>query len=69
MVRTNEAELQNMVIALIASHPSEVSAYRSGKVTLMEWFLGQAMRQTHGRADPTQMRELIQRYLDNPDEK
>jgi len=69
MVRSNEVELQNMVIALIAGHPSEVSAYHSGKVTLIEWFLGQAMRQTRGSADPAQMRELIRRYLDNPDEK
>jgi aspartyl-tRNA(Asn)/glutamyl-tRNA(Gln) amidotransferase subunit B len=67
-VKSDESELRSMVSSLITNSPEEVAAYRSGKVTLLEWFLGQAMRQTRGKADPAQLRGLIQHFLDNPDE-
>jgi aspartyl-tRNA(Asn)/glutamyl-tRNA(Gln) amidotransferase subunit B len=69
MDRTDKSELQKLVTDLISNHPDEVSAYRSGKATLLEWFLGQGMRQTRGKADPAQLRMLIQQYLDDPDVK
>jgi aspartyl-tRNA(Asn)/glutamyl-tRNA(Gln) amidotransferase subunit B len=66
---TNESELRTLVSTLVTQFPAETAAYRSGKTTLLDWFLGQAMRQSHGRADPGQLRGLLQRFLDNPDEK
>jgi len=64
-VRTNETELRKMVAELILRHPNEVSAYHSGKATLLDWFLGQAMAQTRGKADPAQLREMIRQSLDD----
>jgi aspartyl-tRNA(Asn)/glutamyl-tRNA(Gln) amidotransferase subunit B len=66
---TNESELRTLVSTLVIQFPAETAAYRSGKTTLLDWFLGQAMRQSLGRADPGQLRGLLQRFLDNPDEK
>jgi aspartyl-tRNA(Asn)/glutamyl-tRNA(Gln) amidotransferase subunit B len=66
---TDESELSTLVSTLIAQYPGEATAYRSGKTNLLDWFLGQAMRQSHGKADPGQLRGLLQRFLDNPDEK
>jgi aspartyl-tRNA(Asn)/glutamyl-tRNA(Gln) amidotransferase subunit B len=63
--RSNESELQEMVTDLIKNHPGEVSAYRSGKISLIEWFLGQAMRQTRGKANPALLREIILRNLED----
>lgn len=69
MERTDKSELQKLVTDLISNHPDEVSAYRSGKITLLEWFLGQGMRQTRGKADPAILRELIQQNLGDPQVK
>jgi Asp-tRNA(Asn)/Glu-tRNA(Gln) amidotransferase B subunit len=66
---TDESELSTLVSTLISQYPGEAIAYRSGKTNLLDWFLGQAMRQSHGKADPGQLRGLLQRFLDNPDEK
>jgi aspartyl-tRNA(Asn)/glutamyl-tRNA(Gln) amidotransferase subunit B len=68
-LKTEESELWAMVSAIIASVPEEVAAYRAGKVTLLEWFLGQAMRRSQGRVDPNQLRGLIQQLLDEPGQK
>jgi aspartyl-tRNA(Asn)/glutamyl-tRNA(Gln) amidotransferase subunit B len=54
-----------MVAELILRHPNEMSAYHSGKATLLDWFLGQAMAQTRGKADPAQLREMIRQSLDD----
>ncbi|MBN2257671.1 MAG: hypothetical protein JW704_07590 [Anaerolineaceae bacterium] len=60
----DEAALTTMVNNLITQAASEAKAYRSGKVSLLEWFVGQAMQQTHGKADPNHLRELIRKTLD-----
>lgn len=38
---------------LLAAHPDQHADYRAGKTTLKRWFIGQMMRATRGRADPT----------------
>ena len=54
----NESELSTLVSTLVTQYPDETAAYRSGKITLLDWFLGQAMRQSHGKADPGQLRRF-----------
>jgi aspartyl-tRNA(Asn)/glutamyl-tRNA(Gln) amidotransferase subunit B len=49
---SDEATLAPLVEELLAQHPEEVTAYRAGKETLLQWFVGQVMRTTHGKADP-----------------
>jgi len=66
---TDESELNALVSTLIAQYPKEATAYQSGKTTLLDWFLGQAMRQSHGKADPGQLRSILQCKLDKPSEK
>jgi aspartyl-tRNA(Asn)/glutamyl-tRNA(Gln) amidotransferase subunit B len=65
----DESELRTMATSLLAEYPDETAAYRAGKLTLLDWFLGQAMRKSHGKADPGQLRSLIQHALDDSGEK
>ena len=48
---------------MLAQNPSEVASYRSGKLTLLGWFVGQVMKQMHGQADPTLARQILEELL------
>ncbi len=66
---TDVSALHTLVSAIISHYPDEVVSYRAGKTTLLDWFLGQAMRESHGKADPGQLRCMLQKLLDRQDEK
>jgi glutaminyl-tRNA synthetase len=55
--------LEPLVHEVIAAHPDEVAAYRSGKKGLIGFFIGQIMRQTRGRANPELTKQLLERFL------
>ncbi|MEB3244098.1 MAG: Asp-tRNA(Asn)/Glu-tRNA(Gln) amidotransferase subunit GatB [Cyanobacteriota bacterium] len=48
-----------IVNELLAAHPEEVAAYRSGKTKLQGFFVGQLMKRTGGRADPQLANRLL----------
>jgi len=65
----DENELQTLVAELISQSPREVEGYRAGKSSLLEWFVGQAMKKSHGKADPNQLRIFFRSVLENQIEK
>ncbi|MBM3136594.1 MAG: Asp-tRNA(Asn)/Glu-tRNA(Gln) amidotransferase subunit GatB [Chloroflexi bacterium] len=48
---------------VIDANPAEVEAYRSGKETLMGWFVGQVMRETKGKADAKTAGSILKELL------
>jgi aspartyl-tRNA(Asn)/glutamyl-tRNA(Gln) amidotransferase subunit B len=58
-----EAELAPIVARVLAAQPQAVADYRAGKVALMEFLVGQAMKETKGRADTSLLREILARSL------
>ena len=60
---SDDSALQAVIDKVLADHPEEVSSYRGGNEGLMGWFMGQVMRETRGKADPTLTRELLQKAL------
>ncbi len=55
--------LAEVVSGILASHPEEVRAYRSGKTALRQWFFGQVMGATHGQANPATVEEILNEQL------
>jgi aspartyl-tRNA(Asn)/glutamyl-tRNA(Gln) amidotransferase subunit B len=55
--------LASEVDAVIAAHPEEVDAYRSGKEGLLGFFVGQVMRRTRGQANPQLVNDLLRERL------
>jgi aspartyl-tRNA(Asn)/glutamyl-tRNA(Gln) amidotransferase subunit B len=51
--------IAEIVAGIVANHPDEVASFRSGKDSLIGWFVGQVMRQSRGKADPQTARELL----------
>jgi aspartyl-tRNA(Asn)/glutamyl-tRNA(Gln) amidotransferase subunit B len=57
------AALQKIVDEVLAQHPEEVARYRSGKVALLGFLAGKAMKATAGKADPRLLSELLRTKL------
>jgi aspartyl-tRNA(Asn)/glutamyl-tRNA(Gln) amidotransferase subunit B len=56
-------ELEPLIERILAANPGQVAAYRGGKEGLLGFFVGQAMRETGGKANPKVLNELIREKL------
>lgn len=59
----NTAELEKAVKIIIANNPEQAAAYKAGKTNLIQFFVGKAMAETHGRANPKIVREILEKLL------
>jgi glutaminyl-tRNA synthetase len=57
--------LEPVVNAVIAANPDKVAAFKSGRVGLMGFFVGQVMQQTRGTANPQLVQEIVKRALES----
>jgi aspartyl-tRNA(Asn)/glutamyl-tRNA(Gln) amidotransferase subunit B len=48
---------------VLAQNPEQVSTYKGGKVTLIGWFVGQAMKKSRGKADPQKVKAILEEML------
>jgi aspartyl-tRNA(Asn)/glutamyl-tRNA(Gln) amidotransferase subunit B len=60
---SDPALLQPMLDAAVAAHPQVIADYQKGKKNALQALIGQIMAQTHGRADPTVLQQLIDRTI------
>ncbi|MDR1660245.1 MAG: Asp-tRNA(Asn)/Glu-tRNA(Gln) amidotransferase subunit GatB [Desulfovibrio sp.] len=60
---SDAAALEEVVDAAIAENPAEASAFRGGKTKLLSFFVGQVMRATKGKANPSLVNELLNKKL------
>lgn len=63
-VISDEGTLKEICKKIINSNPNQVEAYRSGKDKLFGFFVGQAMKETKGRANPALINKLLKEELD-----
>ena len=55
--------LVQVVTDVLNSYPEEVQAYRDGKTALKQWFFGQVMRRTKGKANPAVVQAILEELL------
>lgn len=60
---SDEGAIQAAVQKVVASAEKECESYRAGKTGLMGWFVGQVMKEMHGKADPQTVRKLLEEKL------
>ncbi len=63
MVETDLTAFGDLVKRIISEQPAAVAEYKAGKVSVVQFLLGQAMKETRGAADPTVLRTLIEEAL------
>lgn len=60
---SDDSAIRAVVEQVIAENPAEVAGYRSGKLGLMGWFVGQVMKKMQGKADAQKTRTLLEEML------
>ncbi|MFH0814553.1 MAG: Asp-tRNA(Asn)/Glu-tRNA(Gln) amidotransferase subunit GatB [Candidatus Falkowbacteria bacterium] len=56
-------EVDSIIKQVLKNNPKEVVAYKQGKVALLQFFVGQAMKETKGQADANELRKLFENFL------
>jgi aspartyl-tRNA(Asn)/glutamyl-tRNA(Gln) amidotransferase subunit B len=56
---SDEAEIMQVVMEILAANPAQVEELRAGKGKLMGFFVGQLMRRMKGKANPAMANELF----------
>ncbi len=59
------SELEAVVKKVLAENPGPVADYKKGKETALEFFVGQVMKATKGKADTNIVRTLLKTHLSN----
>ena len=60
---SDDSAIRAVAESIVAENPKEVESYRSGKVGLMGWFVGQLMRKMGGKADAPMARAIFEELL------
>jgi aspartyl-tRNA(Asn)/glutamyl-tRNA(Gln) amidotransferase subunit B len=56
---TDSSAIEGVIDAVMAANPKQLAEYRSGKDKLFDFFAGQVMKATKGKANPAQLNELL----------
>ncbi len=60
---SDSTELTKIITEIIASNPSQVQEYKNGKTNLFDYFVGQVMKSTRGKANPVITKEILTQEL------
>ncbi|NPV76700.1 MAG: Asp-tRNA(Asn)/Glu-tRNA(Gln) amidotransferase subunit GatB [Anaerolineae bacterium] len=60
---SDDSAIRSVCQEVLAESPKEVESYKSGKVTLIGWFVGQVMKKMRGKADPNIARKILEELL------
>ncbi|HJN38201.1 MAG TPA: Asp-tRNA(Asn)/Glu-tRNA(Gln) amidotransferase subunit GatB [Gammaproteobacteria bacterium] len=62
---SDESELITVIESVIQSHPKQVQQYLEGKEKLLGFFVGQIMKATKGKANPSLLNKLVKQSLNS----
>ncbi len=60
---TDTGAIESIVDEVINANPAQVEQYKSGKVGLLGFFVGNVMKATHGTANPAVANEILRKKL------
>lgn len=61
---SDENELTTIIDNIVNNNGNMVEQYKNGKSNLFEFFVGQVMKETKGKANPVKTREILHQKLD-----
>ena len=61
---SDEGAIQQIVDKVLENNPGQVAEYKSGKQKVFGFFMGQVMKETHGKANPKLVNELLKKALE-----
>lgn len=60
---SDETELNKIIANILSNNESQVNDYKNGKTNLFDYFVGQVMKETRGKANPSLTKELLKNKL------
>ena len=60
---SDEGALATQIDQVLTTHPDKVAEYRAGRDKLLQFFVGQVMRMTQGKANPQLLNTLLKEKL------
>jgi aspartyl-tRNA(Asn)/glutamyl-tRNA(Gln) amidotransferase subunit B len=60
---SDTGQIEEIIVKIITEHPDEAAEYKKGKTALLQFFIGQTMKQTQGKANPQMAEEIIKKKL------
>jgi len=60
---SDSGALEKIVEQVIAANPKQLEQYKSGKTTLIGYFVGQVMKASKGQANPAAVNDLLKAKL------
>jgi aspartyl-tRNA(Asn)/glutamyl-tRNA(Gln) amidotransferase subunit B len=60
---SDSSALEKIVDSVLAGNPKQVEQYKSGKTTVIGFFVGQVMKASRGQANPASVNELLKAKL------
>ncbi|MBR2412594.1 MAG: Asp-tRNA(Asn)/Glu-tRNA(Gln) amidotransferase GatCAB subunit B, partial [Alphaproteobacteria bacterium] len=60
---TDTGAIESIIDEVIAANPAQVEQYKSGKVGLLGFFVGNVMKKTAGTANPAVVNEILRKKL------
>jgi aspartyl-tRNA(Asn)/glutamyl-tRNA(Gln) amidotransferase subunit B len=63
---TDSGAIDGVIDSVMAANPKQLADYRAGKDKLFGFFVGQVMKATAGKANPTQLNDLLKAKLGGP---
>ena len=61
---SDTGELEALAREAIAAHSEQRQQYKAGEKKVLNFFMGQVMKRTQGKASPDAVREILARLLD-----
>ncbi len=62
---TDDSEIENIVNEVLSENPDQAKAYDPENPRLLDYFIGQIMKKTRGKANPSIAAKLMKEKLDN----
>ncbi len=56
---SDEKVLEDIIIKILNNSQSQIEEYKNGKTNLFQYFVGQVMKETKGKANPNMVRDIL----------
>ena len=57
--------LEAIIIKILDNNPEQIESYKNGRTNIFDYFVGQVMKETRGKANPNLTKELLNKKLSN----
>ena len=62
---SNKDELETIIDNILTNNTKQIEDYKNGRTNLFDYFVGQVMRETKGKANPVITKEILKDKLDS----